>query len=208
MYALTAGSDYILEIQLVGRLHGQTTRNVFHYHFEPTAEIADGAGFVSNVLATWHTGVGALIVSGLSNEWSIRELTGQVVDPVRYRKEFADVATLDPNEGQIVANSLPSAVCAVVSMYGDVADPTFQGRKYFGGIPASYEEDSRLNQDGMDWLSLAAVGCSNMLLVAQTTVRPTIAKTGAATALARQVTAAVPRDVLRIQRRREVGVGE
>jgi len=199
----------MMEIQIVGRLHGQRTRNVFHYLYPSGAPaLADGKTAAENALGDFQTNMVDGLLPLLSEEFQIEALSAQWVLPTRYRAVFDTT----PQNGTSPNNSLPSYCAVCVSKLGILADAKSQGRTYFPGIPVNGEDNSGIEDTyraGWDnyipsFLTPLDVGLGPDDLIM------TIATPDSADPLLALYTVDDVRlnSVLRAQRRREVGVGE
>lgn len=207
MATYTLVQNDLIEIVMKGRLHGQTTRNVFHYRYKESGPETDGPGGLMTAIAAFDALVGVAWRAIASNEWHHISNTIQKVKGTRYQLIEAAVGA----DGDIEDNSLPSGVSAVASIRAITAERHSQGRKYFAGVPASAEDDSVLTPGFMtnfasvagDMLSALPTAVADALV--PTTLTPA---SGLAITSLYDVVSATPREVLRYQRRREVGVGE
>lgn len=200
-YPLAAND--ILEFQIVGDLHGQETRNTFHYYCNGAGD-PDGASAIASMLVWFEDEVYSAIRARQSNEWTCVALTGQKIQPIRYR-QVVRVPTM--TAGAVVANSLPSYCAVVLSRYAEIATREGQGRIFVPGIPVSDEEDSELS-DAAWALWVAVPGVLTLEMVPETgpPALPTLGRIVADGARLAVKTVALRRP-LRVQRRREVGRG-
>lgn len=195
----------VVEIQIVGRLHGQTTRTTFHYRYSGIASSPDGATAIGDFLDNFDVQVGAKIRGLASNEWMHEYTTGQMINPTRYRAVFDDIG----QNGVVVSNSCPSGTAVVISRQGLIADRKWNGRIYLPAVPTSIEDNSMIDggaQGNYDPL------LASMLVVLQGSVpaeqfTPIVGPKNPATALDDVLTTRLD-PILRYQRRREIGVGE
>jgi len=204
-YAVADGD--LIEVQAIGTLHGQTIRNVFHYRVAADAEIGSGHDFVNGVADAWAS-LGTTLIAMMSNEYKLLRITAQKVKPTRYAAEVNDVE----DSGGVTENSLPSVCAAVISFHGILAQKRARGRHYFAGIPVSAEEDSQLSDGFVGDLQILGD-----MMVAPLEVP---GYTGATLFLTPETPASYTglslydynvsqaRKIIRVQRRREVGVGE
>ena len=207
--AYVIGDSSIIEVQMIGLLHGQTIRNVFHYLYPPgEPALPDGRAELVALLADFESEIWTPLKALTSEEYRLRFLTAQVVVPTRRRAVISAIDEL----GSVSGNALPSYCAVVVSKFADTAGPKFQGRNYFAGIPSVHEEDSRLEETAYNsWvtfssqLASAMDGDSDVDIFLPTIQGPTTEDT---ISDAFAVTGVAVKDVLRAQRRREFGVGE
>lgn len=197
----------LMEIQIVGRLHGQRTRNVFHYVYRNQDPIVDGNAVALAVAGEFVDQVYAALITMVSNEWTCEAVTAQWVQPIRYRMAHVVPETA---VGVIVGNSLPAYCAAVISLYTELSGRPHQGRKYIAGVPSQYEENSNISDVYVDLLNdLGAMMTENLEVAGPATFEPTLTTPDSWPAVTEQaISDWVPRKILRVQRRREVGVGE
>lgn len=199
----------MLEIQIVGRLHGQRTRNVFHYLYPlESPDLPDGKAAAQAALDGFVVGVLAELRVLTSVEMHYERVTAQWVKPTRYRAVGQDIVA----DGTVQGACLPSYCAVVVSKTTDLAHRAFQGRNYFPGIPSIQEDDSRLTDTAHDnWTIFADVLLDPLNLGIPSSDVQLITKTPDSLFpldASSVVTAVSVNNVLRVQRRREVGVGE
>lgn len=208
-YPIPAGST--LEIQVVGRLDGQTTRNVFHYWY-PTggAAIIDGAASAQALLQQFADDVYTVMVDLQSNLWTLQYMQAQWILPIRYRAIQVVAAELAVSPGGlIVGASMPANVSACVSLYCQKAGKPFQGRKFIPGIAASRVAASKLDVTGFGFLEAMALAFKEDIDDGATAVLvPVLLKKGTAPTTDKVVMFAEARDTVRCARRRTVGRGE
>jgi len=199
----------LLELQVVGLLHGQTTRNVFHYAKADTTTIPDGLAHLTAFTLAFSANLTAAMRACASNEWSVRRITYQWIKPTRYRQ--LEVA-ISPNAGTVVQNSLPSGASIVLSRYTRRSGTRWRGRTYLAGIPATFEDDSKVAAAGANPLNALATILQTVQVINGVSMYPWVNKDAPTGSQAdtddHTVDAVFYRDVIRYQRRREVGVGE
>lgn len=207
MYSIQAPA--LMEIQLVGRLHGQRTRNVFHYLYKPeNIDLNDGRTAAENARDNFDVQVWNALQGLVSQEFTCEFITAQWVLPTRYRA----VIQVNNEQGEVQGSSLPSYCAVVVSKYANNSGPIYQGRNYFAGIPVTSEADSLLSPAAfLAWdafidnlLIPLNLGLPEADVVLCTATPDSIFPLNVAT----EVNDVVLKNVLRAQRRREVGVGE
>lgn len=197
----------LVEIQIVGRLDGQRTRNVFHYRFNPEVTEDDGIAGLTAALGDFETRVLEPLLAVSSNAWHVESCTIQKVASVRYRA----IQSLLAVSGDIEEDALPSGCSAVLSLYALDADRQSQGRKFFSGIPISQEANSILLEEYV--LGIQTVGDAMMTPLSTGDVETlylTLTTPTSPHSVTPQwdVVQTVARNIVRYQRRREVGVGE
>lgn len=194
----------LVEIQIVGLLHGQETRNVFHYYVATNTPASDGRAALQIALADFMVRVYQPILAFQSQEWECQGLTIQKIAPFRYRLIKANPSD---TSGDQAGSSLPSSSAAVVSRYGEAAGRAYQGRIFIPGVPVGYEENSTVNAAGMALLTVIADTLKESLIGgAGVALHPTLAHVGNAP-IDQRVSEVHASNILRVQRRREVGRG-
>lgn len=204
LYSLQQGN--MIEAQIVARLHGQRTRNVFHYVWwgDPST---DGEASLEDAAGQFDGTVGAAIREFASNEWQHEYVTMQLIKPVRYRPVPLTVNL----PGEIQFGALPSGVAAVISRSAVLSGRRYQCRNFIAGVPSSYEADSILTAPGLAALDTIGVATAADILVggggSQLLPLTTKAADSPVPAVF-QVQQYFPRRELHYQRRRAVGHGE
>lgn len=199
----------LYEIVLAGRLHNQEIRNVFHYELTaitgaggaPDADAAQAASAAGESL--WN-----LIRVNTSNEASCYGILAQRVLPTpRTAGHARTPATI---LGAIAGSSLPSAVAVIIKKKTQYVGKSYRGRTYFAGIPVVQELDSVITTPAFDAWTVVATGMNQVLTGASINGRqygwtPKVwsKKQGVRTT----ITSCVVDQVLRTQRRRQVGKG-
>lgn len=201
----------LMHVSIRGRLHGQRVINTLWYYSLndiPDTEEVDMAG----IFATeWVQDHGLLWPVALSNELVDLTCRAQLIRPNGTTKPtrwvYQDVPLTQP-VGSVVEQALPSSIAAVFRRRTARAGKEYRGRVYIPGIPVSYEDDSRLTQAGYDALTASVgVACLAQVLAGGGPWRTCITDAPLHSRIT-EVTTGQLDDVLRIQRRREIGVGE
>jgi hypothetical protein len=194
----------VVEVQILGTLHGQRTRNTFHYLYTGSTPL-DGPATLDALLTEFEQEVGNVILALQSNEQMCDGYQIQLIHPTRYRSRFLASAT----PGSVQSSSLPSTSTVVLGRQGIVAGRRYQGRIYVPGVPLNHEDNSKIAVGQINAWTLAAEKLKKVLKGA--TVNdvfvPVVSKKQVVTGLdSVELTSMDP--VLRVQRRRELGVGE
>lgn len=205
---IPAGS--VLLIQVRGRLHQQRVMNNFYYATLTSSSDNLANNTVSSV-EKWDMDFGPMYAACMSNEVTNLTIRGQILQPNGTahpdRFMFYEQPASD-SEGAVVQNSLPSTVSAVVRRRTALSGRKYRGRVYVPGVPFTWEIDSVLTEAAQDTL-IANMGA---ILITPMTVSATIWQPVVTDSpfFLRQtvVNAAAVDPVLRVQRRREIGVGE
>jgi hypothetical protein len=199
----------LLELQVVGLLHAQTTRNVFHYAKADTTTIADGAAHLQAFSLAFTANLTAAMRGCASNEWSVQRVTYQWIKPTRYRQFEVQIF---PNAGTVVQNSLPSGASICLSKTTRRSGVKWRGRTYLAGIPATFEDDSKVAAAAAAPLATLMTLLSGVQTINGVPMYPWVNKdapTGQTTDTEdHTIDSVIYRPPLRYQRRREVGVGE
>jgi hypothetical protein len=208
-YAIDVGD--IFEIQAVGKLDGQTTRNTFHYFVTENDGGATGPNALDDIGQRFFDLIWLSIQSGISHEWVFSYISVQKIYPTRYRPDHLEAVDVGADEtGGDANDSLPSGASVVLSRFAEKSDPEYQGRIYLAGIPTSDVDLSicvplaKVKYEGMAALLTVALD-----VAAGFTLVPTLTKEGSFEVAADHLIKGSACDgVVRYQRRREVGRGE
>jgi hypothetical protein len=199
----------ILEVQVVGRLHGQITRSVLHYAKTDFAPVNDGNAFLQAFSLAYTGTLTGLYRACCSNEFTVVQVSYQWIKPTRYR---ALQVSIFPNAGTVIQNSLPSGAATVLSKTTPRSGRKWRGRVYLPAIPQTFEADSLINATGKQAYDALAASLNSSQIITGTQLYPWVNKdlpTGAAQDTNdHTIDSVITRDVIRYQRRREVGVGE
>jgi hypothetical protein len=203
MYVIA--QDHVVEAQVVGSLHGQTTRTTFHYRVNTPADIPDGREALDDWIIAFEAAVAAPLRFVQSAEFEHIHTTMQVIHPNRYRYVLAPVNMLGETSGQ----AMPSTCCVVVRRFAETSGRMFQGRIYLPGVPASIEDNSRIASAAVPLYDDVLVALKDTILgtPAEQELIPIVRYLPPVSGL-NDVTGTALNRNLRSQRRREVGVGE
>jgi len=194
-----------IEVQVVGSLHGQTTRTTFHYRYAGVAPSPDGAAAIAAFLDNHNLQVGGPMRERASEEWTHLYTSGQMIFPTRYRAVIDGIN----QDGVQAGQSLPSGVAIIVRRQGLLADRPWNGRIYLPGVPVAFEDDSSIKNAERANYDALLLGMKQQLQgsVIAEVFRPIVGPKPAPTGIDDVETTFL--DVtLRYQRRRELGVGE
>jgi len=196
----------LIQLQIVGKLHGQRIRTVLHYSFLGP-DHTDGEAALESFDGVFEDFSLPAFLAFQSVEYRCDYIFSQVIKPVRYRPV---VLTVEEN-GTVEGSSCPSGVAAVVSRYGTPAGQRYQGRTYVAGVPVSSENDSLLTDAAVDLLDQIGVVTTEPLLIGMGGNSAAPLTSGNVTTpvpIAYLVQQYLPRQELHYQRRRAVGRGE
>lgn len=202
-YTIPVGAA--VEIQMLGRLHGQRTRTTFHYLYKGSASAPDAVVSLNALIDDFEATVASPIRTVTSEEWTHEFTTAQLIFPVRYR-----VVTRSVNvAGLVPGQSCPSGVSVVVRRTTERSGRRFQGRIYIPGFPVTWELDSEIDpsrRDDYDTLvaNIPAVLEGNDVSEDFVPIVSKVPPFGNEDT----ITATLLDPILRYQRRREIAVGE
>lgn len=189
----------IYQVNIVGRLHGQTTINTFHY-----AENQVGAGSAEAALLTlFNAGVVSELKNACSAEWELITTTAQQIRPLPPLLPVDDNTAAGP--GAVAGESLPTSVAVVVTKRTGFAGRAFRGRCYFAGVPVSQEVDSQISTAALLLWGDVASEMSQTLADSTWNFSPIVYHRLSGTGTIIQN--CLERQILRNQRRRQVGKG-
>lgn len=197
-------SDDVIEMRWMGLLDGQQVMTTHHYRV-----FGIGGNNLGDAYTLWlndfEEEVWQKVQPLLSNELTGVILTVQKVFPTRFRMQ-SRAAT--PSAGAVASASLPSGVTVVTRRQGNIASRTNQGRIYTPGIPIASTDGSKLTpvalapfRANVDDSLLAP-----LLPLDDAELQPIIFNLKAPV-VTRDARFAITDDILRYQRRREIGVG-
>lgn len=204
-------NDWV-QVNAIGRVHGQTTIYTHLYRYwsntQPGTEL-DLAQIAEHFLDRWWTGAAPKYKPAHASTFEMKSVTAQVIAPVR-SIAWPWVTNAIEAPGEVLEPALPSGVAVVIRRRGNLGDRHNYGRIYLSGVPATFVQNSVLTNAAKDAYNVIAADQEDDQLVEATggsaTLRPHILnKTNIP--LSRVVTHGMLDDIVRYQRRREVGVG-
>lgn len=194
----------IFECIIQGRLDGQTILNTFHYRVEgPTSDegvlVAEGLG------ADFNDAIQSVIATVQSEGITFDATTVQKIWPIRFvaSRVDAQLAAL----GAIAEPSLPTTVAVVARKKSLLASRHGQGRIFICGIPTTFVAESQLSP-------VAQAAFANVILAFSQVQGPfegltafpiIFNRSDPANSVDLVLQSIDP--ILRVQRRREIGVG-
>lgn len=193
----------IIQYTMRQRLDGQVMLNTFHFRSEQEVStgLAELAALGQSLNTSLQTEQTLLQSSSVTYEASVV----QMIDPVRYVAVLVD-DELESN-GQVATAALPTTVSLVIRRRSIIASRSGRGRIFVGGIPIASVADSQLTAlplaqanayaDLMPG-SFAGGAGNNYTAVIYDRVNPENSE---------EIATAVTDPILRVQRRREIGVG-
>lgn len=189
----------IYRVTIVGNLHGQDIQTVLHYRESVTA----GANGQPSLAAAVDAAFAANVLTVISSEYTYELTLAQKIYPGI--PQFPTANGTGTGTGGVGGGSLPTTVTAVVKKRTTLAGPRYRGRVFQAGIPLSYEFDSTITVAGRIALLNGWSTVLTGLVAGGYTFTPIIWHKD--TLLFDDVNQLAMDLPLRVQRRREVGVG-
>jgi hypothetical protein len=190
----------ICQARIVGTLHGQTTINQLCYVLrDPNTTPMDIATNVAGDIVNF-------LLLATSVEYTCQQVDAQIIDPPP--RTF--VATYQVGSaGSKAGGSAPSSVAVVLRKRTQFAGRKFRGRWYFPGIPTSDIQLSQISGGAtIDWNKLGTALLQGIGAIGQIPATPVLYAPRKGYAPQPQpLTAVVLDQVLRNQRRRQIGRG-
>lgn len=194
-----------VQINAVGTVYGQTTVTTFHYLFESGGPLPDGVE-PDILAAAWMASVGSAFIDAISADWHM--VMVECRDP-RTNPVWASGFALDSTPGAGPNEACPPSVAAVITRRTALAGRTYRGRIYMPAVPVAWQLEGRTSAGGPPAYQTFADQLATVVdvpgLGPAAELVPVVwsRKLQAST----RITSAIPRDILRSQRRREIGVG-
>lgn len=189
---------------------GQFYQTSFYYQIQ--AITVPGAGIYTDLHAAFQANVWTELRPFLSDSVENARLRLQKVFPLpRYLFRFIDLV---PAVGLDDGVPLPPATSAVIRAYGSVARRDNRGRNFLFGLTTQNNQEGQIPAAAMaNWRALAELIYEDDLIGTSYTWRPVIfapSRPGPPPvgAHVEPIVASDVNPVLRVQRRREIGVGE
>lgn len=201
----------IMYVTVRGLLHGQRTINTFFFYAPNDSAGVEEVDAASDFLIAWLAAHGSAYAAPLSNEFTNGTVRCQLLRPngttVPNRWTYVELP-LDEPTGLVVESSLPSVCAAVMRRRTALAGRENRGRFYIPALPVTYERDSTLFPAAYDTLTDAFAPIAlTEITTDDVDWKPCITNSPSHTRIV-EVTSVILDDVLRVQRRREVRVGE
>lgn len=195
--------DAVVQITTRGMLNGQLILNTFHYRND--VAVADGSNDLISLLEEFNGDVQSNLADATSSDMDFLGTMAQFIWPIRY------VAEIDSNNvttpGQVVSDPVPNTVAVVIRRRSFLANKSARGRIYVAGIPNTFQTASQVNGVGQPVLALLANKLDNVqTTTAGTKYRPVIFDRQQPEN-SEEVSSTALDEILRSQRRREIGVG-
>jgi len=190
----------VLRLVVTGRVHGQTVMNVHHY--QQTSSQAGNRS--AELAAAWIVANEPTMLACLSDEYQLIGYTVQVINPLPVLAAYQELRI--NKFGTINDESLPTSVAVVLTKRTALAGPKFRGRTYLGGIPVTHEVDSKVTGAAIN-LYHAFADKLQFILAEEGLATFTPIIYNRSTQTSTSLTECEATDILRNQRRRQVGRG-
>lgn len=197
-------ANTILELRVVGQLHGQQTINTFHYQND--SAITDARPALAQYLQDFETNIYNPLVALMSEQWFCEYLSLQPIHPIRYQPMLRNPIVAG---GVVTEDSVPSTTAVCLQRKAERASRRDQGRVFIPGLPVTSEAESQLTiAVSDDWDDVAEEMAVHQLESALTDslLLPVLFNLDNPSIDVFTVSGRADR-VLRVQRRREVGRG-
>lgn len=194
---------WIIQVTTRAKLHGQTILNTFHYRAD-----AATVGYVDplkTLIAQFNSSVQTAMATAQSNELEYLATVAQVIWPNRYIA-VSDSTDMEP-AGSVEESSLPSVCAAIVRRRSIVAARDGYGRIYVAGIPITREVDSQINATEIAALSLVGANMLDPIDGTPVYLYTPILYDRLEPEASKEFVEWEVDPIIRVQRRREVGVG-
>lgn len=183
---------------LKGTLFGQVVENTFHWRVTSVPTGYSLQDFVNEMV----TDMAPEYALMLSRDWIGLAAYGRRVSPTPTR---GIEKTLSPLIGDVAQDSLPPSVAAVISRFTNLPGQGGRGRIFIPAVPKTFQNGGLVNSTGLTiytaflvWLDLTWTSTLGA------TFEPVLLKPGN---IAVDIEGTTLRNILRSQRRREIGVG-
>lgn len=208
---MAAAVGDIYEVVYIQSLHGQQLNLVRHYKVASLT-----AAGLAATQPQWESRVAAAMTATinqmktlLSTEWSLTAVKVQRIRPAPRTAGILDVS--NAGAGSIAVSSLPTSCAAVLRYRTAFAGRKYRGRSFIGGIPVNNEVDSKIAPAFQVQLNALAFSLTQNRNVNDAGGAPWGVISGVLvhkpTLSTEDITSTDVDDVLRSQRRREVGKG-
>lgn len=189
----------VLSVVIKGRLFGQRTNNTFFYYFPVT----DGNQTFVEFFSEFNVTMQDPFCNFISQDWTADTITIRRVNQNPTRGIDFPITW----SGQVESDALPPSTAAVISRFNYSAGPNNRGRLFIPGVPTSFHSDGELTAPAMVLLEALAVAVKGTVedlpdFQAEPGLWNRLASTFSS------IEEATPRQILRQQRRREIGIGE
>lgn len=195
---MAVGDVYSLVVK--GKVHNQTTMNVFHYWCSITGDADDA----DDLVAAFRTNCETQYLACCASEFELEGYICQKIHPLPVLASFTQGVAFTVGTGGV--ESLPSSVAVVLTKRTSIGGKAGRGRVYMPAVPVDFEADSVLTGGALGTYTNLANKLDDPLTVANGGVYvPALWHRASRTH--HSLIGVTPRNVLRNQRRRQVGRG-
>jgi len=199
-YPLLEGE--VAEIRLNATLFGQTIINTFHYRI---GSGVPGSGDWDSLLGAFDVQMWSDALSSvLSEDFESVFLAGQTVYPVR---KVATEVALTPSAGEVVAPACPPTTAVVIKKLTVLAGSANRGRVFIAGIPYQNIAGGSIAAGSYGAWQTISAGIAEPLTFGASRFAVPVVYSTASGVIRGDVTDFGVDQILRVQRRREVGRG-
>jgi hypothetical protein len=200
-YLMNAGD--IVQVTVQMRMYQQIMLNTYHYRL--TADVADGAASIDELLAVFDQSHVQEYCNFLSTAVTFGDIVGQKIWPIRYLPQLHTPVFGD--QGLVDSEPVTTSVAAVIRRKSILASKSARGRVYIPGIPFTNTQESQLPLATMTAIELLADVFADVFpITGPSSFEPVIYNRSDPQASAPVILAQVD-PILRNQRRRQIGVG-
>lgn len=187
----------VLLTTLQGTLFGQRTITTFHW----SVNAMPVATSLLSLLTLLEANLMPDFKGMLSNEWSASEVTGRriIVNATR------SYSVQSVGNGSVASSSLPPSVAGVISRFTNASGKKGRGRIYVPAVPDLWHLNGQLSQAGLNAYDLFRPRLDLPTTLAGGIALEPVLFTRPNTVVF--VEGSLVRNILRSQRRREIGVG-
>jgi hypothetical protein len=198
----------VVEVTIRGLMADQRIINTFHYSMTTplTTDISDGLNELGQIVTEFDSVVCSPLTNLLTTELFVDSIRAQWIWPTRFAY-FEGPSTT--GGGTLAPPALPTGASLVLRRRGSLAGRHSQGRVFLAGVKTSQVVGSVLTS-AADSAWIAIAGCIGQSFTTATSmnVYNPIVLNRTAPNLSQLVTQVYVDDIIRYQRRREVGKGE
>lgn len=198
----------VLQLTIRGFLHGQRTINTFYYKVT-TVSISDPTSGYDDLFAQFETVMWSVLRLRLSNELNSVKFRAQKIFPAP--RIIFDEYTPTNDTGGAALTSMPTSVAVVVRRRNSTSGRSHQGRIFVPGLPTTHETDSRIAAaQQAAWAVFSVLMLGSLTGADGWVFQPVHRRRLASTPFwaFETIDFTSTDDVLRVQRKREIGVGE
>jgi len=194
--------DFTVLYEIAGKLFGQRTITTFHYKWTAADAVTELSELQAEDLISAQ--LIALYRSVTTTDWQANYTRVFCVNPTSlytsYVKPLSGTGTVEPP-------TLPPANAAVITRRAFFRGPAGRGRVYLPAVASEYSEEGLVTAAGITLYTTLAEAMIEVIEVGDPLGELTPVLWNTSTYVASTVDAFTVQPVLRVQRRREIGVG-